>query len=50
MFYGQEVVFNYPMVAPKVPATLKTPHSYPIGNYSHSFVIKNDRKWLKTVF
>jgi hypothetical protein len=50
MFYGQQVGFKYPMVAPKVPATLKTPHSYPMGKYSHSFVSKNGRKWLKTVF
>jgi hypothetical protein len=26
-FYGQQVVFNYPMVSPKVPATLKIPYS-----------------------
>jgi hypothetical protein len=29
MFYGIQMVFNYPMVLPKVPATLKIPQSYP---------------------
>jgi hypothetical protein len=50
MFYGQQVLLNYPMVLPKVPATLKTLHNYPMGNHSHSFVSKNGQKWLKTVF
>jgi hypothetical protein len=47
---GQQVVFNYPMVSPKVPVTLMTPYKYPLGHHSHSFVIKNGRKWLKTRF
>jgi hypothetical protein len=50
MFYGQQVVFNYPMLLPKVSATLNTPHSYLMGNHSHSFVSKNGRKRWKTVF
>jgi hypothetical protein len=37
---GQRVVFNYSMVLPKVPATLTTPFSYNMGQYSHSFVAK----------
>jgi hypothetical protein len=28
---GQQVVFNYPKVSPKVPTTLVTPNSYPMG-------------------
>jgi hypothetical protein len=47
---GQQVVFNYPTVSPKVPTTLRTPYSYPIGHHCHSFVRKNGRKRLKTVF
>jgi hypothetical protein len=38
------------MVSPKVPATLKTPHCYPMSNHSHSFVSKNGRKRLKKTF
>jgi hypothetical protein len=26
---GQQMVFNYPMVSPKVPTTLMTPNSFP---------------------
>jgi hypothetical protein len=33
---GQQVVFNYPMVSPKVPITLVTQNDYPIGHHSHS--------------
>ena len=47
---GQWVMFNYPMVSPKVPTTLMTPYSCPMGHYSHSFVSKNGRKRLKTGF
>jgi hypothetical protein len=42
---GQWVVFNCPMLLPKVPTTLLTPYSYP----SHS-LSKNSQKWLKTGF
>jgi hypothetical protein len=45
---GQQVVFNYPMVSPKMPTTLMTLYSYPMGHHSHSFVSRNRRKWLKT--
>jgi hypothetical protein len=45
---GQQVVFNYPMVSPKVPTTLMTLCSYPMGHHSHSFVSINGRKRLKT--
>jgi hypothetical protein len=45
---GQQVVFNYPMVSPKVSTTLMTLYSYPMGHHSHSFVSRNDRKRLKT--
>jgi hypothetical protein len=38
---GQRVVFNYPMVSPKVPTTLMTPHSYLMGHDRHSFVSQN---------
>jgi hypothetical protein len=34
---GQQVVFNYPIVSPKVPITLVTQNDYPIGLHSHSF-------------
>jgi hypothetical protein len=47
---GQQVVFNYPMVSPKVPITLTTPYNYPMGHHSQSFVSKNGQKWLKTGF
>jgi hypothetical protein len=47
---GQQVVFNYPMVSPKVPTTLVTPYSYPIGHPSHSFVSKNGRKTVGNRF
>jgi hypothetical protein len=47
---GQEVVYNYPMLSPKVPTSLMTPRSYPMGHYNHSFVSKNGRKQLKTGF
>jgi hypothetical protein len=38
---GQQVVFNCPMVLPKVPTTLLTPNSFPMGHHGHSFVSKN---------
>jgi hypothetical protein len=41
---GQQVVFNYPMVSPKVSTTLMTLYSYPMGHHSHSFVSRNGRK------
>jgi hypothetical protein len=41
---SQWVVFNYPLVSPKVLTTLRTLHSYPIAHHSHSFVNKNGRK------
>jgi hypothetical protein len=47
---GQQMVFNYPMVSPKVPTTLITLYSYPKGHHSHSFVTRNSQKWLKIVF
>jgi hypothetical protein len=47
---GQQGVFNYPIVLPKMPTTLVTPYSYPIGHHSHSFVSKNGQKQLKTGF
>jgi hypothetical protein len=47
---GQQVVFNYPMLSPKMPTTLVTPNSYPMGHYSLSLVSKNGRKRLKTGF
>jgi hypothetical protein len=47
---GQQVVFNYPMVSPKGPTTLKTPYRYPMGHYSHSFVTKYSQKLLKNMF
>ena len=46
----QWVVLNYPMLSPKVPTTLMTPYSYPMGHHSHSFVSKNGQKWLKNMF
>ena len=47
---GQQVVFNYPMVSPKVPTTLMTLYSYPMAHHSHSFVSRNGPKRLKTGF
>jgi hypothetical protein len=47
---GQQVVFNYLMVSPKVPTILMTPYNYPMCHYSHSFISKNGGKWLKTGF
>jgi hypothetical protein len=47
---GQQVVFSYPMVSPKVPTTLVTPNSYPMSHHSHSFKRKNDQRCLKTGF
>jgi len=47
---GQWVMFNYPMVSPKVPTTLMTPYSCPMGHHSHSFVTKNGQKLLKNMF
>jgi hypothetical protein len=47
---GQQVVFNYSMVSPKVPTALVTPNSYPMGHHIHSFVSKNGWKWLKIGF
>jgi hypothetical protein len=38
------------MVSTKVPITLVIQYSYPMGYHSHSFVSKNDRKQLETVF
>jgi hypothetical protein len=49
-FMGQKVVFIYPLVSPKVPTTLMTPNSYPMGHYNHSFVSKNGQKLFKTGF
>jgi hypothetical protein len=46
----QQVVFNYPMLSPKVPTTLMTPFSYPLGYYCHSFLTKNGQKLLKNMF
>jgi hypothetical protein len=47
---GQQVVFNYPMVSPKVLTTLMAPNIYPMSHNSHSFKSKNGRKQLKTGF
>jgi hypothetical protein len=47
---GQLVLFNNPIISPKVPPTLLTPYSYPTGHHSHSFVSKNDQKRSKTGF
>ena len=47
---GQQIVFNCPMVLPKVPSTLTTPYSYHMGHHSHWFVSKNGQKRLKTGF
>jgi hypothetical protein len=49
-FMGQKVVFNYPLVSPKVPTTIMTPNSYPMGHYNHSFVSKNGQELFKTGF
>ena len=49
-FEGQQVVFNYPMVSPRVPTTLMTLYSYPMGHHIHSFVNQNGQKQLKTGF
>jgi hypothetical protein len=49
-YMGQQVVFNYPMLSPKVPPTLVIPNSYSTGHHSHSFVSKHGRKRLKTGF
>jgi hypothetical protein len=38
------------MVSPKVLFTLMTPHGYPIGHNSHSFVPKMTKNCCKTVF
>jgi hypothetical protein len=38
---GQQVVFSYPMVSPKVTATIMTSYNYPMGHHCHSFVSKN---------
>jgi hypothetical protein len=38
---GQQVVFIYLMLSPKVLTTLVTPNSYPMGYHSLSFVSKN---------
>jgi hypothetical protein len=46
----QQGLFNYPMVTPKVPTTLMTPYSYPMGHHSHLFVSKNGRKRLILIF
>jgi hypothetical protein len=46
MFYGP----TSHIVSPKVPTTLETPNSYPMGHHIHSFVSKNGRKRLKTGF
>jgi hypothetical protein len=47
---GQQVVFNYPLVSRKVPTTLVTPYSYPMGHPSYSFVSKNGQKSLKQAY
>jgi hypothetical protein len=47
---GQQVVFNYPMVSPKVPTTFINLFDYPIGYHRHSFVSKNGWKLLKNLF
>jgi hypothetical protein len=48
---GQQVVYNYPMVSPKVPTTIKTPYRYPVGHYSHSFVTtKKHKNYWKICF
>jgi hypothetical protein len=47
---GQQVVFSYPMVSYKIPTTLMTPYSYPMGNLSYSFMNKNGQKRLKKCF
>jgi hypothetical protein len=43
---GQKVVFNYPLVSPKVRTTLMTLNSYPMGHYkyNYSFVSKDGSK------
>jgi hypothetical protein len=43
-YKGHGVVFNYPMVSPKVPTALTTPYSYPMSHHSHSFVSQNGPK------
>jgi hypothetical protein len=43
---GQQVVFNYPMVSPKVPTTLMTLYSYPMGHHGPLIC---EPKLLKTV-
>jgi hypothetical protein len=47
---GQQVVYNYPRVSPKVLTTLMTPYSYPTGHHSYSFVSKNGRKRIQNRF
>jgi hypothetical protein len=47
---GQQVVFNYPMLSPKVPTSLITRSSYPMGHHNHSYVSKIGQKQLKTGF
>jgi hypothetical protein len=47
---GQLVVLNYCSVSPKVPTTLVTPYSYPMGHPSYSFVSKNGQKGLKQAY
>ena len=46
----QQVVFNDPMVSPKVPNTFMTPYTYLMGHHGYSLVSKNGRKRLKTGF
>jgi uncharacterized membrane protein len=41
---GQQVVFKYPMVSPKVPTTPMAPNNYPMSHNSDSFKSKNGRK------
>ena len=43
-------MISYPIVSSKVPTTLTTPYSYPMGYRSHSYESKNGQQWLKTDF
>jgi hypothetical protein len=47
---GQQVVFKYPILSPKVPITLMAQIDYPIGHNSHLYMSENGCKWLNHFF
>jgi hypothetical protein len=44
---GDQVLFNYPILSPKVPTMFMILYDYPLGHHSYSFVIKKLSKMVE---